>query len=133
VTIDIPSPYTLNPATGWASNNMPQQVQPEQLNPPQGMIPAVDYGVPSGNAGTVVQAQTSTSPNLYTVGHAIAAGWLPLQVQVVSYTPVGAAAISFANFPSATLSSLISSGLIPLTALLPQIAFASPNASYGGA
>jgi hypothetical protein len=132
VTIDIPSPTTINPSAGYASNNLPQQVQPDALPQPQGIIPAVDYGVPNGNAGTVIQAQTSTSSNIYTIGHAVAAGWIPMQVQVVSYTPVGGAAQSFANYPNPTLGALISAGLIPLSALIPQIAFASPNANYGG-
>jgi hypothetical protein len=96
------------------------------------MIPAVDYGVPSGNAGTVQQAQISTSLNIYTLAQAIAAGWIPLQVQVVSYTPVGGAAVSFANYLNPTLGSLMSAGLIPGSALIPQLTFASPNASYGG-
>lgn len=129
MTLALPTP--VSPTTTLPE--LPQQQAPQGLTPPQGQILPSSAGYPAGNAGTTAQAQTANSNAILTVGQAMAQGILPAQVQVVSYTPVGGAAVSFANYLNATLASLVSAGLIPLNALLPQLTFASPNASYGGA
>jgi hypothetical protein len=68
----------------------------------------------------------------WTIGQAIAQGALPPQAQVLTYTPTGGVAQSFAAWLNPTVASLASAGVLPLSALLNTLAFSSPSANYGG-
>jgi hypothetical protein len=113
MTLDFPSPSA--PTSVLPSPPNPNNPSNAAILPPYAGFPA------SANNGGVQ----------LTVLAAISAGILPAQVQVASYTPPGAAAISFTGYLNPTLNSLMQSGLIPSNALVSQLAFAS-SANYGG-
>jgi hypothetical protein len=66
-----------------------------------------------------------------TILQAIGQGILPAQVQVLTYTPPGGAAVNFGGYLNPTLNSLMQSGLIPLNATVNTLGFAT-SANYGG-
>src|SRR5580658_2107233 len=107
MTLDFPSPVA-------PTSVLPSP--PNPINPSNAPVLPPYAGFPNAANNGGLQL---------TVMQAISSGVLPAQVQVLTYTPPGASAISFANQLNPTLNSLMQSGQIPSNALCSQLTFAS--------